>query len=73
MNQGKGSETQIQNWTGLCFANFKNPDLKSAGPNGPGVSGRESRNLFFQGQSVLMYIMAFPWPASLAPSPVGGK
>ena len=69
---GEGAWNQNHlSWTGLCFANFKDLDLKSAGPNGPGLSESESRNLFFQGQPVLMYIMALPWPASLAPSSVG--
>ena len=65
-----GNRVRNQNhlgWTGLCFANFKNP----AGPNGPDLTERESRNLFFQGHSVLMCIMVLPWPASLEPSPVG--
>ena len=54
---GEGVRNQNHlGWTGLCFANFKNP----AGPNGPDLTERESRNLFFQGHSVLMCIMVLP-------------
>ena len=71
---GEGAWNQNHlSWTGLCFENVKNPELKSAGPNCPDLWERESRNLFFQGQPVLMNKMALPWPASLAPSPVAGK
>ena len=70
---GEGVRNQNHlGWTGLCFANFKNPEW-TAGPNGPGLSERESRNLFFSGTVFVNVYNGFAMTRIISTSPVGGK
>ena len=65
--RGQKPKSLWLNWAVFCEF------YKSTGPNGPDLSERESINSFFQGQSVLMCIMALPWAHTISTFPCGKR